>query len=340
MTPPNHLHEVTVAALITGYDQHWGPTQSQWLTTEVEKSFAIRLINPSTGKRSRTFLHAGKIDALAEKDGDKYLIEHKTTSDGIDEPSSPYWRRLSIDTQINGYMLAGAVSGVQIKGCLYDVIRKPEIRPKKLTMKEVSQLNVNLTYLDEPIDADDVRDLKLDPEYRETPNLYAIRLLKDIGSRPGWYFQRKLIYLSAKDIEEYAQELWLDAEDIRISRTQGDIRRNAQACNNFGRACEYLDLCSHGDSSKLIQIGVKHPELNLETDSDDLLTNTRINTFRTCRRKHHYRYELALAAQEPSEALTFGDLVHQHLAHWWDQWRQPVTAHVPEPHRNGQALHA
>lgn len=42
------------------------------------------------------------------------------------------FRRISpqIGTQISGYLLANWLQGWKLTGVLYDVIRKPEIRPK------------------------------------------------------------------------------------------------------------------------------------------------------------------------------------------------------------------
>lgn len=331
---PNELRRETLRALMIAYDWHWRP-KHPWETLEVEKTFVLPIVNPNTGKKSRTFLHGGKIDALARRDGELAVVEHKTCGDTIDDPSSGYWKRLAIDTQIAGYLLAAWTSGHRLLQVLYDVLRKPEIRPRKLPSKEVVQLRVTHTYYGLWLSPPEVEQVVADPEHRESAKMYGARLVHDIKERPDWYFQRRLITLTEKDITAYATELWLDAEDIRLSRTKNDIRRNAQACLNFGCTCEYMDVCSIGDETNLIQIGTLHPELELgeHFEHERILTNSRINTFRTCRRKHHYQYERGLRPQERTEALDFGDLAHRCLAHWWKGF-------TPEPSEAREELQA
>jgi hypothetical protein len=83
-----------------------------------EKQFKVRI---GRGK----FL-IGKIDAICE---DGTPIEHKTTSDTIDEK---YINRLQWDDQVTNYLLALSLERGQIVNrVIYTVIKKPTIRQKQ-----------------------------------------------------------------------------------------------------------------------------------------------------------------------------------------------------------------
>ena len=49
----------------------------------------------------------------------------------------------------------------------------------------------------------------------------------------------------------------------------------------------------------------------------NVLTATRLRTFRRCAREHHYEYELGYRAVAEGEAVRFGRLIHAALAAWW-----------------------
>ncbi len=54
----------------------------------------------------------------------------------------------------------------------------------------------------------------------------------------------------------------------------------------------------------------------------DLLTSSRMETWRACPRQHFYRYELARASHGPeSAASALGTTVHAALEAWWCTWR-------------------
>src|SRR5689334_8371749 len=75
--------------LMFGYDARW--RDAGFTTLETEKVYRSNLWNPETGRSSRSFEVAGKVDVDAIYDGRHIIIDHKTTSDDISDPSSPYW---------------------------------------------------------------------------------------------------------------------------------------------------------------------------------------------------------------------------------------------------------
>jgi hypothetical protein len=309
------LH-VKVRALMIGYDARW--RGSEWEALSVEETVVLPVVNPETGRISRTWRQGGKFDGRIEGYGSRLLLEHKTTSDAIDDPDAVYWRRLDIDSQVSKYMLqAWQNEGDKLDGCLYDVIRKPGIRPKKLTKAEISEIESG-TYLGMPVEAIEAGAID-----RETPDLYEIRLVREVTSDPSRYYQRRTIYRTDDEVVEYAQELWTIGKEIQRARLHDLVFRNTGACFQFSRACPYLGLCSGHDevaSDRWERVANVHPELDgLDGDGRDVLTNSRIKTFQTCRRRHHYQYEVGIRRpdDEDAEALRLGSLMHLALEAWW-----------------------
>ena len=65
----------------------------------MEKEFECPIINPDTGAASRSFYMRGKVDGLVKRDGEYFLLEHKTAA-SID---GNYLDRLPMDFQITLY---------------------------------------------------------------------------------------------------------------------------------------------------------------------------------------------------------------------------------------------
>ena len=90
----------------------------------------------------------------------------------------------------------------------------------------------------------------------------------------------------------------------------------------YGSPCKYLGICSghdEPDSNNWQKRDLVHIELpELEGDGRDVLTNSRIRTFQTCRRKHFYQYDIGSERinEEEREALYFGSCFHAALAAW------------------------
>src|SRR3990172_5571427 len=117
--------------MIAGYDAKY--RESLYRPLSVEEVFHVPIINPETGAASRTFTHAGKYDGVVECQGREYLLEHKTTSEDIEDPAGSYWRRLVIDSQVSAYVLANWQDARKLAGTVYDVVRKVTLRPKAIT---------------------------------------------------------------------------------------------------------------------------------------------------------------------------------------------------------------
>lgn len=218
-----------VSKLVQGYRAYWDSQTTPWTkvvaTVKSEEAFSLRI----PGVKGMRF--CGKIDAIVTvADGRTALLETKTAGDSIDGDSD-YWDRVMVDQQVTGYCWAASQIGVPVATVLYDVIRKPTIRVKQ---------------------TEDVAS-------------YCQRLEEDIASRPEFYYQRREIPRSQRDLDVFEAELVHTARDMRDARKMKRWYRNTSACTQFGR-CEYLDICARGGFTGEVPDGWqivddKHPEL-------------------------------------------------------------------------------
>ena len=236
----------TVRALMTGWAWYWQEPTGSAIMSEVP--WEMPLINPATGALSRTWKLAGKIDGIDRlSDGRIAVSECKTTSEDI-SPESAYWLRLRADQQIALYMLAAKTLGHDVQTVLYDVIRKPTIRPSLVPDLDANGLKIVI------VDATGKRALNKNGSPRqtggegytvkghiETPQEFAERLLADIQERPEYYYQRREIPILDADLEELRWELWQQGQALRAAQLHNRWYRSVgrMTCDY----CDYSDIC-------------------------------------------------------------------------------------------------
>lgn len=306
--------------MLRGYDKLY--RNAGYETLHVEKLVTADLVNPETQRTSRTFSIAGKIDIIAKHGNKKTIIDHKTTSLDISDPNAPYWRQLVIEGQVSHYALLSWLNGEKVDDLVWDVMRKPGISPKKLAKAEKAAVVSSRKYFNVEMSTETLEALQVDD--RETLEMYEARLAHDcMTERPQWYFQRRPVPRMDNELLEYAGELWDHGQEILNTRNSGRNVRNSGACMLYGSACKFLGICSGydtPDSDKWQKKQQVHTELpDLQGDGKDVLTNSRIRCFQTCKRKHYYQYELGIERQdeEEREALLFGSIWHLGLNQWW-----------------------
>lgn len=211
----------TVCGLIKGYYSHYGERETlAQINPEVEFNYQL--------DGSRTFSVAGKMDGLGTKfDNHSALIENKTTGDSIDA-NSDYWLRLRFNSQVYQYILASRVMGWDISEVIYDVTRKPSIRPKQIT--DIDEIGMAIV-----LDGSGVRVYKRDGTPREsgdsakgyavkshleTPDEYCDRLIADCKARPEFYFARREVPILEDELKEF------EAQRLSLSRMILDFRQN------------------------------------------------------------------------------------------------------------------
>ncbi len=255
MTPTKYeVERETCCAMVMGHWYHWHGAEAM-TTIEVEKEFNQPIVNPATGRPTPAFTSAGKRDRVARRsDGSVVLVERKTTGEDI-SPGADYWKRF-----------AAKADGHDIQSIVYDVMRKPEIRPKKVSKADVATATGAGRYFGLVLDA------RCPDE--ETPEMFGARLFNDIIERPEFYCARHELTRMQRDLDEFCQEQWQILHQIR--RCEHDMAgiglaawpRNTAECTGRGR-CAYLNICRGmtADPAQKIPDGFMraeslHPELS------------------------------------------------------------------------------
>jgi RecB family exonuclease len=238
----------------------WRWENEQYEVIATEQTFEMPLRNPDTGASTSNFTLGGKIDRIIRlADGREAVQEYKTTSEDIADGAT-YWRRLRLDSQISLYLLAARNLGHASATVIYDVTRKPTIKPKRITKAEQKKIAETGEYFGEPVEDRTVE--------TETPAMYGARLTADIADRPDHYFARHEIPRLDSDLDEFAAELWQIQQTLRECQKNNRWYRNADACIRWGSPCEYFDLCSNGHDpatdgvpAGFVLLSSPHPEL-------------------------------------------------------------------------------
>lgn len=262
-----------VRGMMIGYEKRWdGVNEIQTLAIEVQ--YTAPLMNPETGAPSRTFELAGKLDVLAVIDGRTVIVEHKTTSEDIGADAR-YWTKLSIDGQVSGYYIGAQALGYAVDGCVYDVIRKPGLRPSQIPELDENGLKIVM-------DANGNRVMNKDGKtFRqtastadgfvvqsrlETPDEYSTRVAADVVGNNEKYFGRREVPRLDSDLMEYLEDMWATAREIADAQRTTRWPRNPRSCDIYA-GCPYFDVCagmaSIDDTTRFSQASA-HRELTVE----------------------------------------------------------------------------
>ena len=254
-TPLIHLsdpyQEMKLKAMLVGYDIRWFDWRKQEgvaVAGKPEMEFRVPLVNPDTGARSTFWAVAGKIDVPLMIRDTLWIGEHKTSSDT--DPS--YFERLRLCSQISTYLMAAESLGLgRPAGVLYDVLKKPQLKPLKAS--EDYRLNK------------DGSKPKNKREFDETPDEYYTRCLESIGAAPQEYYQHYEVVRLESEVERAARDLWFVAASIRESMGTGRWPMNPGSCRTYKRMCEYWPICSgrsNPEDSTMYEHRSLHSELS------------------------------------------------------------------------------
>jgi len=189
--------EAEVEALVEAYKVRDPVAYMGHEVVAVEEEFAIPLRTPS-GRRWSRYMFSGKIDLCTRDEyGVHWLWDHKTGGTALKRD----W--LSIDDQMAFYLWADWQRGRKSVGIIYNLIRKPVIKPRQ----------------------------------GETSSEWKARLGKDIEARPEFYLQREAIVKAPKDLLAIEKGLWAIAHIIG----KEPILHNPSACRILN--CAYQELC-------------------------------------------------------------------------------------------------
>jgi hypothetical protein len=247
-----------------------------------------------------------------------YVVERKTTTWPI-EPGADYWTKLLLDVQISLYLDLATGLGFDAHGVLYDVLKKPLLKPLLATPV------IDRKYT-KPTKAEPVPRLYANQRDRdETPEEYGIRVAQSIAEAPEKYYQRQTIVRLQKEREEARADVWQTAGAIRDARRLKVFPRNPDACHQWGSKCVYFSACSGlssiDDPLLFRKADRAHEELESDTPKDSealvLLTQSAIRSYRACPRRYFYRYEEKIRPLAPQdEKLRRGSSLHRALEVW------------------------
>jgi len=237
----------TVRHLLAGYFWRYAADELEFLG--VEQAFEIPLVNPATGQASPSFVVAGKIDGIVRlPDGRLAVLEYKTSGEDISSDSD-YWLRLRCDPQISLYVIAARALGFDVTTVLYDVTRKPTIKPVQVPLLDDDGHKVVLnaegervfTAAGKPRQTGDSKLGYVLQSRPESPVEYGERLLADIGERPEFYFQRREVPRLEDELAQFQVELWQQAEQLE------ETQRHSRWFRNVGKMtcdyCQFANLC-------------------------------------------------------------------------------------------------
>jgi hypothetical protein len=223
-----------LAAMWTTHRARWAEEPVEHVAAELP--FELPLVNPATGMPSRIWRLGGKIDRIVRlADGRLALMEYKTTSRDF-APGAVYWLRLQLDAQLSLYLLAARELGYDIGTVLYDVTRRPALRPQKATPTESRKYTKG------------GRLYVAQRETDETPEKYATRVSTAMQEDPFSHFARVEIARTDADLVECRAELWNEQLSLREAQRSGRWFRNPEACvSATGQVCDYLSVCQMTD---------------------------------------------------------------------------------------------
>jgi hypothetical protein len=210
----------TIGSLLAGYYWYYGETeQFGKLLPELEFN------EPLAGMVD--FNTAGKIDGLGQlTDGRTALIESKTTRDSLDDDSD-YWLRLRFNSQVYQYIMAARSAGWDLSEAIYDVTKKPGIKPKMVNDLDKDGLKIVVDRKGkrvykangEPrLTGDTAQGFEV-KQHRETPKEFGDRLLLDVQERPTFYFARREVTILEDELEAFVAQRLTLTKQIEFART-------------------------------------------------------------------------------------------------------------------------
>jgi hypothetical protein len=197
----------------------------------VEQSFHLPMLNPLTGRASRTFTKAGRCDAIislrARPSAGLFVYELKSTSDTIDEMVEALRQSVQPATYQE---LAARTLGKPITGTIVDIVKKPTIHGRK----------------------------------GETLEEFEDRCLASYRDEPERFFRRVELPNDGRLVREAMEVFWQTARAIREADRHGYVAPRGRKCKKSFGWCEYKALCWYGNREGYRLSDQAHEELELD----------------------------------------------------------------------------
>lgn len=279
------------------YLWYWQDDPIEVLGSEVRFELPLHTPRTGMPLSLKDVKRVGVMDHVIRWNGMVGPLERKSTSKPIHQDSD-FWERSQKDTQVDVYALAFrdianegfeeyGIEGVQdddrLGNTLYDVWHKPTIKPSKVSQKDAAAFIEAGTYYDVDFEVEFYCTLGDEPGegehhlivdewpveievgksgkvgiVRETPAMYGARLLDDIYERPEYYFQRREIGRTDKQLQRARVEQFNIYEAIRLFAKTGCWYENEQQCRATF-PCEFIPIC-YGPGADAVCDGETTPD--------------------------------------------------------------------------------
>lgn len=246
----------------------WKYPQDEYEVIAGEVPFSLPIIDPVTGKKLPKCRLDGMIDQIWRHKKTARIVIGEQKSTGRSLESGEYWDVLKVSGQVQTYSYAlwmlwvgGALKQYGLKPSdavivqpVYDVWKKPSIKPKKLSMADSKKFIETGEYCGEKFLLGPLNEVNGRPcvresgakegtfAIRETPEMYAERLLRDITERPDFYFARKEIPVDEIDLQDFAENCVKLVKTIRHIEKENLWIRDSKGCKHPGK-CDFYDAC-------------------------------------------------------------------------------------------------
>lgn len=227
-------------AMMDGYARRYADESFHVLA--LEAPFAMPIRNPATGRVSRRFRLAGKVDGIVEEEGRYYLLEHKTTS----HLDGDYLERLWLDLQISLYSRAlETIHHIPIAGVIYNVLCKAQLKQGKgETEAEFLTRRAELLAKN--------KSGKTSATRKESESDAAFQQRLRVKYDDPAMFHREVILFTPDQYAELEAELWELTQQFQDALKRGAFYRNTSQCFAYGRPCSYYPLCRAGGAEHII----------------------------------------------------------------------------------------
>jgi hypothetical protein len=275
------LERQILLTCFVGYLWYYQNDPVEVLASEVPFELPLHLPRTGLPLPMKEVVRIGKIDHVIKWQGAVCALERKSTSRGIG-PDSDYWDKAKKDTQVSMYALAFRDmrgdwgQSERFGNTLYDVWHRPTIKPSMLTQKETDEFMKSGEYCGQKFtvewtpESDGGVNPKVNGVYvagevgksgklavKETVDMYGARLLADIQERPEFYFVRREIARTDKEIAEFRKSLFAVYQAQRAFTKSGCWFENESQCRATF-PCSYIPIC-YGSGADAVCDGTTTP---------------------------------------------------------------------------------
>lgn len=248
-------------AMMKGYARRY--PREDFEVVALEKTFQGKIVNPESGRTSRSFVLAGKVDGIVKVGDEHFLLENKTAG----QVDGAYLERLWTDFQITLYsQYVEQTLGIRIVGVLYNVLVKARLQQSLgETEAEFQARRAELIARSKTGRSSATRRMP------ESDRDFQDRLAEKYTD--SGMFLREKLYLSRDRFVELQEELWELTQSFNSARRRGMFYRNTSFCFHYNRPCAYYALCSSGENPNILEnlyeIVPPHQELLDGGDASD-----------------------------------------------------------------------